>query len=78
MHQLWAVLALCCGASHAATVLVLPIFNHSKAPGLDWIGESISEAVHDALTPELLMLDRDDRLEAYRRLSIRPGVELPQ
>jgi tetratricopeptide (TPR) repeat protein len=76
MHRFLAVLALCCAASHAETVLALPFFNHSKAPGLDWIGESISEAVHDALTPELLMLDREDRLEAYRRLSIRPGVEL--
>ena len=72
-----AVLALCCGAIDAQTVLVLPFFNHSSSPGLDWIGESISESVHDALVSEgLLVLDREDRLEIYRRLSLRPGAEL--
>jgi tetratricopeptide (TPR) repeat protein len=66
-----------CGALHAETVLVLPFFNHSKSPNVAWIGESISESVHDALASEgLLALDREDRLEAYRRLSLRPGAEL--
>lgn len=61
----------------AQTVLVIPFFNHSKAAGVDWIGESISEVVHDALTSEgLVVLDRENRLEGYRRLSLRPGVEL--
>src|SRR5215831_16929072 len=71
---LWAML---CGGLHAETVLVLPFFNHSKSISLDWIGESISEAVHDSLTSEgLLTLDREDRLEIYRRLSLRAGAEL--
>jgi Flp pilus assembly protein TadD len=71
-----AAMALLCGAVHAETVLILPFFNHSKA-NLDWIGESISESLHDSLASEgLLVLDREDRLEAYRRLSLRPGVEL--
>jgi tetratricopeptide (TPR) repeat protein len=66
-----------CGAVHAETVLVLPFFNHSKSPNLDWIGESIAETLHDALISEgLLALDREDRLEAYRRLNLRPGAEL--
>ena len=66
-----------CGGLHAETVLVLPFFNHSKSSNLDWIGESISEAVHDSLTSEsLLALDREDRLEIYRRLSLRVGAEL--
>src|SRR5580765_4892766 len=70
-------LALLCSSLRAETVLVLPFFNHSKSPGLDWIGESISEAVHDSLASEgLLALDREDRLEIYRRLSLRPGAEL--
>jgi tetratricopeptide (TPR) repeat protein len=61
----------------ADTVLVLPFFNHSGSANLDWIGESIAETVHDALASEgLLVLDREDRLEGYRRLSIRPGAEL--
>lgn len=62
---------------HAETVLVLPFFNHTKSDNLDWIGESISETVCDSLAAEgLLVLDRVDRLEAYRRLSLRPGAEL--
>jgi tetratricopeptide (TPR) repeat protein len=60
-----------------ATTLVLPFFNHSNSPNLDWIGESIAETVHDALASEgVLVLDRADRLEGYRRLSLRPGAEL--
>ena len=57
--------------------MVVPFFNHSDSPNLDWIGESIAESVHDSLASEgLLVLDREDRLESYRRLSLRPGVEL--
>jgi tetratricopeptide (TPR) repeat protein len=77
MQRFLALLVLFCGAIHAETVLVLPFFNHTKSPNLDWIGESISETVRDALVSEgLLALDREDRLEAYRRLSLRPGAEL--
>ncbi len=68
---------LLCATLHAETTLVLPFFNHSKPANLDWIGESIAETVRDALASEgLLVLDRMDRLEAYRRLSLRPGAEL--
>jgi tetratricopeptide (TPR) repeat protein len=68
---------LCAGLLRADTVLVLPFFNHSKTASLDWIGESIAETVRDALASQnVLVLDRDDRLEAYRRLSLRPGAEL--
>ena len=66
-----------CFCLRAETVMVLPFFNHSKSANLDWIGESISESVHDSLRAEgLLVLDREDRLEGYRRLSLRSGVEL--
>jgi tetratricopeptide (TPR) repeat protein len=72
-----AVLVFCCGAARAETVLVLPFFNHASTAGLDWIGESISESLHDSLVSEgLLALNREDRLEVYRRLSLRPGAEL--
>ena len=72
------VLVLCfCGFLQGSTGLVVPFFNHSSSPNLDWIGESIAESVRDSLASEgLLVLDRDDRLEAYRRLSLRPGAEL--
>jgi len=76
MRNLWLLL-LCAGALRAETALVLPFFNQSKTPNLDWIGESIAESVRDTLASEgLLVLGRDDRLEAYRRLSLRPGALL--
>src|SRR2546422_1599712 len=76
MHRLLCFLAL--GVSlHADTVLVLPFFNQSKTANLDWIGESIAATLHDALASQsVLALDREDRLEAYRRLAIRPGALL--
>jgi len=68
---------LCCFTLNAESVVVLPFFNLAKQPNLEWIGESIAEAVHDSLASEgALVLDRDERLEAYRRLSLRPGAEL--
>ena len=77
MQRFLALAVLFSGSISAETSLVLPFFNYSKSANLDWIGESIAETVRDALSSEgLLALDRADRLEAYRRLSIRPGVEL--
>jgi tetratricopeptide (TPR) repeat protein len=61
------------GSAVAETWLVLPLSNLSKSSNLDWIGESIAETVREALASEgLLVLSRDERQEAYRRLSIRP------
>ncbi len=77
MQRLLALFVLLAGLLHAETTLVLPFFNHTKSPNLDWVGESIAESVRDSLASEgLLALDREDRLEAYRRLSLRPGAEL--
>jgi tetratricopeptide (TPR) repeat protein len=77
MLRLLGLVLLLCGALAAETTLVLPFFNHSKSPNLDWIGESIAESLHDSLASEgVLVLDRVDRLEAYRRLSLRSGAEL--
>src|ERR1700704_3239408 len=57
----------------ADTVLVLPFFNLSNSANLDWIGESIAETVRESLTAhDVLALDREERVEAFRRLSIRP------
>jgi tetratricopeptide (TPR) repeat protein len=66
-----------CGA--AGTIAVLPLFNldESKSPNLDWIGESVSETVQEALgSSGLLVLPREDREEVYHRLSLRTGVVL--
>lgn len=69
--------ALCCGLLHGGTALVLPFFNHTQSPNLDWIGESIAESVTDSAASQgMLTLSRADRLEAYDRLSLRPGAEL--
>src|SRR5215831_10897452 len=77
MLRLLSLLVVFCSTMVAETALVLPFFNHSKSPSLDWIGESIAESVKDSLASDgTLVLDRDDRQEAYRRLSLRPGAEL--
>lgn len=77
MPRFFALVILVCASMRAETALVLPFFNHSKSADLDWVGESIAESVGDSLASEgLLVLDREDRLEAYRRISLRPGAEL--
>jgi tetratricopeptide (TPR) repeat protein len=66
-------------ANSADTVAVLPLFNidESKASSLDWIGESVAETIHEALSSGgLLVLSREDREEVYHRLSVREGVVL--
>ena len=77
MPRFIPVLLLLCATLRAETSVVLPFFNHTNSANLDWIGESIAESVRDSLVSEgLLVLDREERLEAYRRLSLRPGAEL--
>lgn len=63
----------------ADTVAVLPLFNldESKSANLDWLGESVAETIHEALSSSgLLVLPREDREEVYHRLSLRTGVVL--
>ncbi len=63
--------------ARADTVLVLPFYSQPPSAGLDWIGESVAQTIAEALTAHgLLVLDRDDRQEAMRRLSIRPNAPL--
>jgi tetratricopeptide (TPR) repeat protein len=64
-------------AARADTVLVLPFFNESTTQSIDWIGESIAETIRESLASQsVLVLSREDRAEAYRRLSIRPNAVL--
>src|ERR1700694_6015199 len=59
--------------ARADTVLVLPFFNLSNSANLDWIGESFAETIRESLAGQgVLALSREDRQEAFRRLSIRP------
>jgi tetratricopeptide (TPR) repeat protein len=69
-----ATLVACCiPVARADTYLVLPFFNLSKNSSLDWIGEALAETLQDTLSSEgLMVLDRDARVEVYRRLSVRP------
>jgi tetratricopeptide (TPR) repeat protein len=83
MHRRWWLAAIVFPVSllRAETVLVLPFFNQSNATAsstnVDWIGESISEAVRESLASEgVLALEREDRLEAFRRLSLRSNALL--
>jgi tetratricopeptide (TPR) repeat protein len=72
---LWASVCFCLILPHAqaVTYLVLPFFNVSNDSNLDWMGESLAESVREGLSSEGLMaLDRDDRMQAYSRLSLRP------
>ena len=78
IKTVWRIAALAvglcwAGLARADNYLVLPFFNLSKDPSLNWIGDSLAEAVRESLASEgLVALDRDDRNEAYQRLSIRP------
>jgi tetratricopeptide (TPR) repeat protein len=77
MLRLLGLAIMVCASLRAETVVVLRFFNHANAAGLDWIGESIAESVQDSLVSEgLLVLGREARTEAYRRLSLRPGADL--
>src|ERR1039457_2072364 len=77
MRRILSLALLFAGALRADTALVLSFFNHATSANLDWVGESIAQSVRDSLASEgILVLDREDRLEAYRRLSLRPGAEL--
>ena len=59
------------------TYLVIPFFNASRAANLDWIGESVSESIREALANGGLMtLGRDERRESYRRLGLRTDARL--
>jgi len=52
-------------------ILVIPFENRSKAPGLEWIGDSFPEVLQERLNlPNLFILPREDRLRAYDRLGI--------
>jgi tetratricopeptide (TPR) repeat protein len=61
----------------ADTFAVLPLFNLSNQSNLDWVGESAAETIRESLNSEgFLTLAREDRVEVFRRLSIRPGAVL--
>jgi len=59
-----------------AVYLVAPFANRSTEPTLDWIGESISETVREALQSHGLgIARRDEREAAARKLGLGPGPQ---
>ncbi len=64
-------------AAAADVCLVAPFANRSGNAELDWIGESLSETIRDALRREgLAAVKREEREEARRRLTSRPTSAL--
>src|SRR5690242_6662722 len=79
MKWLWTLCAAACLTATAwgDTYLVLPFFNGSRTPNIDWIGESVSETIGEALASGGMMtLQREDRQEAYKRLGLRTDANL--
>lgn len=71
------LLGLFSSVLQAGTHLILPFFNLSKDASVEWVGESLAETIHDALSGSgVLVLSRSDREEAFRRLRIRPYTPL--
>jgi len=53
------------------TLLVVPFENRSKAPGLEWIGDSFPELLSQRLdSPTLYVLPHEERIRAYDRMGI--------
>ena len=52
---------------------MLPFQNNSKAPGLDWIGESFPEVVGSRIRG-FFVIDRQERLNAFDRLGLPAGL----
>jgi len=58
-------------AGQGSNVLVIPFANRTADAGLDWIGESLSETIREALSAaEVPVVRRQDRQEALHRLAL--------
>ena len=56
------------------TILIAPFENLSKAPGIEWIGESFPEVMGQRLgSDSWQMLRRGERLNAFDRAGVPPG-----
>jgi len=63
-------------ASLGRTVLIVPFENVSSASGLEWLGESFPEILHEQLnSPILYVASRDERLRAYDRQGIPADIQ---
>jgi tetratricopeptide (TPR) repeat protein len=77
MRRLLACVILSSCLASAESTVVLSFANLSKNSNLDWVGESIAETIREAMAGEgILVLGRDERDEAYKRLAIRRSADL--
>ncbi len=87
ISRLAVAVGLCCGAVLSCvaqnsvppvqTLLILPFENHSKSPGLEWIGESFPEILSQRLSsPSMYLISREDRVYAFDRMGI-PATARP-
>jgi tetratricopeptide (TPR) repeat protein len=58
-------------------VLILPFHNDSKAPGLEWVGESFAEILGQRMqTESTFVISREDRLYAFDRVGVPSNAQL--
>ena len=77
MFRILAALVFLILPAAAQSVVVLPFINLTKNQSMNWIGESVADSIQEALGAEgILVLDRDVRVQAYRRLNVRPYVQI--
>lgn len=71
----WSAAAFAQAPRAGQTVLVVPFDNRSKAPGIEWIGDSFPELLQQRLNSSTLyVVPREDRLRAYDRMGIPIGL----
>lgn len=76
IRWLFGLLLLAALPAHSATVLILRFHNASDFPDLSWVGESVSEVLsYELAATNLIVIDRDKRSEAMKRLSLRPEAD---
>ena len=77
MRLVWAAVLLT-AAILGDTFVVLPFANVSKnSPGVNWVGESLSETLRETLAAGgAIALDRDERDDAFKQLGIKQNVLL--
>jgi tetratricopeptide (TPR) repeat protein len=83
MRYFWALVLLLLTSLAAAqlspvpaqTVVVIPFENASKAPGLEWLGESFPEVLGARMASgSLFVIRREDRVYAFDRVGIPASV----
>jgi len=68
-----SIIPICAGQSYVVTAFD----NRARERALDWIGESVAESMRSTMRLSgLSVASREEREEAIKKLSLRPGSEL--